>query len=171
MSLFVLSQILVGIAICSDVISFQFKEKVQIVSCLLVSCFMISAHFMCLGHWTAACLGLIAATRFIVILFSTSRIFMGLFIGVTVLVSVLTYDGLLSILGCAGSIFGTVASFSKGDKLLRQLMCICTIIWLIHNSLAGSPGAVLMEFFFLSSNLVGYFRFYIKPRKQVLSSH
>lgn len=48
-------------------------------------------------------------------------------------------------------------------------MVICSSIWIIHNYLAGSPGAVLMEIFFLSSNIVGYFRYYIRPRKQVLS--
>lgn len=61
MSPFVLSQILVGIAVCSDVISFQFKEKAHIIGCLQVSSVMISLHFMCLGHWTAACLALVAA--------------------------------------------------------------------------------------------------------------
>ena len=168
MSLFVLSQILIGIAICSDIISFQFKKREYIVSCLFVSCILISLHFMCLGHWTAACLGLVAAGRFITSLFSTSKIFLGFFIGVTVIVSALTYEGLLSVIGCIGAIFGTVASFSKEDKLLRQLMSICASIWIIHNYFAGSPGAVLMEIFFLSSNLVGYFRYYIRPQKQIL---
>ena len=169
MSLFVLSQILVGIAICSDIVSFQFKKREHIVGCLLISCVMISLHFMCLSHWTAACLGLVAAARFVTSLFSTSRIFLGFFVGISIIVSALTYDGVLSILGCAGSIVGTFASFSKEDKLLRQLMSVCTSIWIIHNYLAGSPGAVLMEFFFLGSNLVGYFRYYIRPRKQVLN--
>lgn len=168
MSPFVLSQILVGIAICSDVISFQFKERTHIVSCLLVSCVMISLHFMCLGHWTAACLALVAAVRFTTSLFTTSRILLAFFIAVAVIVSAFTYEGLLSVLGCAGAVFGTVASFSKSDKQLRQLMVICTSIWIIHNFLAGSPGAVLMEILFLSSNIVGYFRYYIRPAKQLL---
>lgn len=163
MSLFALSQILIGIAICSDIISFQFKERVHIVRCLLISCILISLHFVCLEHWTAACLGLVAAGRLITSLFSTSKIFLGFFLGVTLVVSTLTYEGLLSVLGCTAAFFGTVASFSKEDKLLRQLMSICTSIWIIHNYLAGSPGAVLMEIFFLGSNLVGYFRYYIRP--------
>ena len=169
MSLFTLSQILVGIAICSDIISFQFKKKSHIVSCLLVSCILISLHFVCLEHWTAAGLGLVAATRFATSLFSTSRVVMGLFICVTVGVAAVTYEGILSILGCSGAIFGTIASFSNDDKLLRQLMFIGTSLWLIHNILAGSPGAVLMEIIFLGSNLVGYFRYYIRPKKQLLS--
>jgi len=168
MSLFELSQVLVGVALCSDIVSFQFKKRVHIISCLVVSCIMISIHFICLGHWTAACLGILAATRFIVSLFSTSRVVMVFFMGVAVLASALTYEGLLSILGCSGSLFGTAASFSKDDKLLRQLMLIGTSLWLVHNILAGSPGAVVMEIIFICSNLVGYFRFYIRPARQTL---
>jgi hypothetical protein len=52
---------------------------------------------------------------------------------------------------------------------LRQLMFIGTCLWLIHNIIAGSPGAVIMEIIFLSSNMVGYFRYYIKPKKQILN--
>lgn len=168
MSSFVISQILIGMAICSDIISFQFKKRVHIVSCLLVSCVLISLHFMCLGHWTAACLGLVAAGRFITSLLSTSKIFMGMFLGITIIVSALTYEGVLSILGCTGALFGTVASFSKEDKLLRQLMFIGTSLWLVHNVIAGSPGAILMEIIFLGSNAVGYFRYYIRQEKQIL---
>jgi hypothetical protein len=168
MSDFLLSQILIGIAICTDTISFQFKERKKIVACLLVSCTLISAHFMLLGHWTAACLGIIAAIRFTTSIFSTSKKLMGVFIFATIIASIFTYEGLLSIIGCAGGIFGTVASFCKEDKLLRQLMLIGTSLWIVHNFLAGSPGAVLMEAIFISSNIVGYFRFYIRPKSQAL---
>jgi hypothetical protein len=168
MSDFFLSQILIGIAICTDTISFQFKERKKIVACLLISCTLISAHFMLLGHWTAACLGIIAAIRFTTSIFSTSKKLMGVFIFATIMTSIFTYEGLLSILGCTGGIFGTVASFCKEDKLLRQLMLIGTSLWIVHNFLAGSPGAVLMEAIFISSNIVGYFRFYIRPKGQAL---
>ena len=169
MTPFVLSQILAGIAICSDLISFQFKEKKHIICCLLVSCIMISLHFMCLGHWTAACLAMVAMARFFTCLFTNSRVVMAGFVAAVLIVSVLTYEGLLSILGCSGAVVGTVASFSKTDKRLRQLMLVCTAIWILHNYLAGSPGAVLMELIFISSNLVGYFRYYIRPARQVLT--
>ncbi|KJR97561.1 MAG: membrane protein [Desulfobulbaceae bacterium BRH_c16a] len=168
MSLFIISQILVGIAICTDILSFQFKEKTRIVACLLVSCVLISIHFMLLEHWTAACLGLLAATRFAASLFSTSKRLMGIFVLATLILAAVSYEGILSILACTGGIFGTVASFCKEDKQLRQLMLIATSLWLVHNVLAGSPGAVVMEALFIGSNLVGYFRYYIRPKKQVL---
>ncbi len=39
-------------------------------------------------------------------------------------------------------------------------MIVGTLLWLIHNYLAGSPTAVLMELLFISSNLIGYYRYY-----------
>lgn len=168
MSSFVLSQILVGIAICTDVLSFQFKERTKIISCLVFSATFLSAHFILLGHWTAACLGMLAAVRFTICLFTTSKKLMGVFIFATIVISILSFEGLLSILGCTAAIFTTTASFCQKDKLLRQLMLVGTTIWITHNYLAGSPGAVLMEALFISSNLISYFRFYIRPKKQIL---
>ena len=169
MSPFVLSQILVGLALCTDILSFQFKDRRHIVSCLLVSCLLISSHFMILGHWTAASLGIIAALRFTTSIFSTSRYFMYLFIAATWIVAIVTFQGLLSIIGCAAGTISTIGSFCKEDKKLRQLVFGATLLWITHNYLAGSPGAVILEIFFASSNVVGYYRFYIKPKRQVLS--
>lgn len=169
MSPFVLSQILVGIAICFDILSFQFKERTKIVACLLVSCLLIAAHFLILGHWTAVCLGLLAALRFAASLFSTSKKLMLVFIAATLVLAALTYNGLLSLLAGSGGCFGTAASFCKEDKRLRQLMLVGTSLWIIHNYLAGSPGAVLMEAIFITSNVVGYFRYYILPRRRTLA--
>jgi hypothetical protein len=165
---FVLSQILIGIAICSDILSFQFKERKKIVACLIVSATFISCHFMLLEHWTAALLGLLAAVRFTSSLFTTSKRIMWIFLFITFVISTFSFDGLLSVLGCTATVFTTVASFSKEDKLLRQLMLVGTIIWITHNYLAGSPGAVLMEALFICSNLVGYSRYYIRPKKLML---
>jgi hypothetical protein len=94
---------------------------------------------------------------------------MAVFITATALIAALSYSGLLSLLSSSGSIFGTMASFCKDDKRLRQLMLIGTILWTVHNILAGSPMAVLMELIFISSNLIGYFRFYILPKRQRLA--
>ena len=93
---------------------------------------------------------------------------MWVFLFITFIVSAFTFEGLLSVLGCTATVFTTVASFCKEDKLLRQLMLIGTMIWITHNYLAGSPGAVLLEALFISSNLVGYYRYYIRPKKLML---
>ena len=89
---------------------------------------------------------------------------MWLFLIIIFAILVFSFEGLLSVLSCVATVLTTIAAFSKDDKRLRQLMMIGTTIWIAHNYLAGSPGAVLMEAIFTVSNLVGYFRYYIKPK-------
>ena len=87
---------------------------------------------------------------------------MGLFMCASVAISIVSYTGILSILSCLGSLFGTAGTFCKDDKRLRQILLVGTSLWLVHNILAKSPTAVLMEALFIASNLVGYYRFYLK---------
>lgn len=82
----------------------------------------------------------------------------------TIAISFFSYQGSLTILSCLGSSFQTIAAFKKNDKQLRELMIVGTSFWLIHNYLSGSPIAVLMEIIFISINIAGYYRYYIKKQ-------
>ena len=107
-------------------------------------------------------LGLLATVRFLTSLVTTSRVAMAIFMTASALITVVTFNGLLSVLSGLGSLFGTAGTFCRDDKHLRQIMLIGTSLWLVHNILAKSPTAVVMEALFITSNLVGYYRFYMK---------
>ncbi|CAM2823833.1 YgjV family protein [Vibrio mytili] len=162
MTPFVLSQVLVAIAIGFDLMSFQFKDRRKIVASLFCAGTLISSHFILLEKWTAASLMIIATIRYLTSVFSTSSKLKYLFYSASVLSTVVTYAGLVSILSCFASLFQTAAAFNKDDRRLRELMIVGTTLWLIHNYVVGSPTAVLMEVLFISSNLVGYYRYYYK---------
>ncbi len=165
MNLFLLSQILAGTAIIFDFISFQLKKRTHIVLCLSMSVIFIAAHFLLLEKWTAAILMGVAAIRYIVSYFTTSIKTMMLFVLISVISSALTFQGYLSILSCIGAVFQTIATFNSDDRKLRLLMIVGTSFWITHNVFADSPVAVLMESLFLGSNLLGYYRFYIRKKK------
>ena len=80
MTVFTLSQLLVGIAICLNILAFQFKKRRTIILLLLVSCSLVAAHFMLLDYWTAASLLLLSMTRLTVGLFTVSKKWMVLFV-------------------------------------------------------------------------------------------
>ena len=160
MSAFFLSQVLAGVAICFDLLSFQFKERRRIILCLIAACLLLAAHFALLERWTASGLGLLAAVRFIAGYLTTSRRVMTLFCGATILVTMATFQGPLSLLAGSGSFIGTIATFCQDDRHLRRLLLVGTSLWLIHNILAATPAGVLLESLFLGSNLIGYYRFY-----------
>ncbi len=160
MSNFLLSQILIGFAICFDMMSFQFKDRKKIVLCFFCASILIGVHFALLEQYTAAGLVLITAIRFLTSIFTTSKKVMSLFLVSYTVVTVVTYAGFLSLLTYGASMISSVASFCKDDKFLRQLMLIS-----VHNYYANSPAAVLMEILFICSNSIGYYRHYIKPKE------
>ena len=164
LSIFEISQILVGIAICFDLLSFQLKKRTHIVLCLSVAGIFIATHFLLLEKWTAAILMAIAVARYVSSYFSTSKNLMAFFVAGSIIGTFFTFQGLLSILACLGSTFQTLGAFSNSDKRLRQLMMVGTFFWLCHNHFAASPVAVLMEVLFLISNFIGYYRFYLKGK-------
>lgn len=162
MTPFFLSQVLVAIAIVFDLMSFQFKDRQKIVTCLFFAGTLISSHFVLLEQWTAASLMIIATIRYLVSVFSTSSKLKYLFCTASVISAIVTYAGLVSIISCFASIFQTVAAFNKDDRRLREFMIVGTALWLTHNYLIGSPTAVIMEILFISSNVIGYYRYYLR---------
>ncbi|WP_028580872.1 YgjV family protein [Desulfogranum japonicum] len=169
MTAFFASQLLVGLAICTDLLSFQFKERERVLFCLVISCVLVSFHFMLLGHWTAACLGLLGCVRFTVCCFTTSTRFMLLFLVVSLGISLLTWAGTLSLLSTAAVACNTIGAFCGNDRRLREVMFAGTLLWLIHNCLAGSPTAVLLETIFISSNIIGYYRYYLRKPEYTIA--
>jgi len=163
-SAFILSQLLIIIAIGSDLASFQFKNKAKIVCCLCISGVLITLHFVLLQQHTAAALMGVATLRFFTSLFTSAKVMMLLFATLSVLITAFTYVDSVTIISCCGSLLHTVAAFCKNDQRLRQWMLLGSIFWLLHNYLVGSPAAVLMEILFLASNLVGYYRYYLRPQ-------
>ncbi len=76
----------------------------------------------------------------------------------------LSFNQWLDLLSLAGSLLQTRAAFCRNDKRLRELMFVGSGCWLLNNILLGSPMAVLMESVFIGSNLLGYYRFYLRRK-------
>lgn len=78
-----------------------------------------------------------------------------------------TFDGYEDIFSILAGTFGTLSAFQKDERRLRVFMMFGTLSIITHNILIWTPAGILLEFFFLGSNLVSYYRFYI--RKQPVS--
>ena len=160
---FILSQILAGLAFACGLASFQFKGRQGILLFLSASCVFNSAHFFVLDRPGAAAVTLLTALRFIVAVFTVDRRAMYFFLFASVTAFFLTFHNSLSYLALFATLLGTYASFLSSDRRMRILIMIGTSTWLIHNVLAVTPVAVAMEASFLISNIIGYMRFYRSP--------
>ena len=164
MSDFLLSQILVGFACLLDMISFQFKKRESVLLCFLASIVLISAHFWLLDQKTAAAMGLVGMGRYLVSIFWTLPVLRYVFLLAAVLATFLTYSGWLSLLALVASGVNTIGAFSPRDQYMRLWVLAGTVLWLTHNIFVQTPLGILIEFLFLSSNILGYYRFYIRPK-------
>ena len=170
MDSFLLSQLLIAVAGVFDVLSFQFRSRAAILFCLVLSASLISAHFFVLGNSTARGLAFIAAVRFFVAYHWPSDSAMRAFFAVNILCFLYTYATPVNLLPFVGTTVGTWASFRRGDKAIRQALLVASSLWLAHNIIVYSPGAILLEATFVMSNLVGLYRFYGNQDKTVIQS-
>ena len=90
-----------------------------------------------------------------------------LFLLVAVGAVLLTYTSPLSLLPLCGVVMGTFGSFQTSDRIMRLSFIAGNSIWLLHNLLAWTPVAALMEASFLTSNLLGFWRFHRSRRALV----
>ena len=165
-SAFLLSQILIGIAFITDVASFQFKKREITLTLFAISAVLISTHFFLLGAVTAGFVVAVSAVRFVVSIFSTSRYFMYFFLAIVLVLGMLTFDGYEDAFAISAMMFATISAFQANEKYLRQFMAVGTLLIIIHNVIIFTPAAIVLELFFLSSNVLSYWRFFIKKNTE-----
>lgn len=162
MTNFALSQIIVSIVLLIDLLSFQFKAREKILLSQLVACAILALHFYLLSQPTAAVLFSISAVRFGVSIWTSSNLVCLIFVSIAILATAITYSGPTSLLSLGGTLLYTVASFRAHDRGLRLWMMAGSLIWIVHNIIVGSPVATLVEANLLLSNLIGYWRYYLR---------
>lgn len=164
-SAFVLSQILIGIAFIFDLASFQFKNRKYTLVCFGIAAALISAHFFLLGAVTASAVVAVSIFRFATAYFTTDKRFMYFFLLVVLALGIYTYDGFEDFFITAALICATIGSFMSDERQLRHFFMIGAMLTITHNVLIFTPAGILLETFFLGSNLVSYWRFYLRKEK------
>ena len=160
MDSFLISQALAAVAFTCGVISFQYKKRRNVLLWLSASALTNACHFFVLGRNGAGTLYVVMGVRVFTAAFTTDRRLMYVFMALIVAGFFVSYERPLDILALFGSLLPTYGNFQKSDRKIRLIYMACALIWMIHNYIAGSPVAVLMETTFLVSNLVGYYRIY-----------
>lgn len=135
------------ISIFLFIISVQFKNKkdILIIQTLSSICYMI-VYFL-LKAYSGATIELVEQTKNIVFIEYEKNnkdiplLVLLLFIGLLIIITMLTYNGLNSIMPLIIYILYFLSSYFKNPKTIRTTMILCAIIWMLYNY---SIGAYLM---------------------------
>ncbi len=160
MSEFFFSQCVVATAFLVGIASFQFKYRRHVLYGWCVAAVLNSIHFFILGRPAPGALVFVNAIRFLIAAFTSSRYWMIIFMLLSIVGFALTFKHPLSLLALFSTLLGTYGSFHSDDRKMRLILMVCTTIWVLHNVLAFTPVAAVMELAFLASNVIGYRRIY-----------
>jgi hypothetical protein len=158
-----LSQIIGFVAIIFSVAVFQFNNRRTMLLLQTFAAILYCTHFSMLGAYTGAAINLVGVGRnYVYFRIEQKQKLMWillLFIGLFTLSTVLTWQGIISLLPLGGSIAGTIAFWQSKTKNIRRLGIIAPPLWFTYNTISGSYPGMLVEVFMLISNFVGMYRF------------
>jgi hypothetical protein len=161
---FIISQVLVFIAMIFDFLSLQFKKRQHIFLNLIVSASLISVHYFLLNKVAAGVIIFFSVIRFITCYFTTNKKFLYGFIALNTISLFFTYMEVFDLIIYFGLLFIIVGNFQEDTKRMRQLMMIGTSTLIVYNFIIFSPMAVVVEASFLISNIIGYYRHHIRRK-------
>ena len=161
-SAFIFSQVAMFIAMGFDFLSLQYKKRKFTFLCLIVSASLISTHYFLLGKVAAGVIVFISVLRFITCYFTTDKRVMIVFIGLNTLSLFFTYNELFDMIIYVGLVIFVIGNFQQDNRLMRKLMMVGTSIVIIYNIIIFSPMGIVAEGSFLISNVIGYYRHYLK---------
>jgi len=159
---FMISQVLIGIAFLFAIASFQFKKREHILVCFFILMLLIGAHYYFLGQITALWIYLFGALRIFIAIFTTNKRWMFILAVGIVGVFILTYTKALDFIILAASLIFNFGAFQENDKRLRRFELVGAQFVVLYNLLIFSPAMVSFELFMIASNIIGYYRYYIK---------
>ena len=161
---FIISQVFALIALILSVLSFQFKDRKYILFCLIISALCIALQYVFLERYVWAALVAIGFIRYLVSYYYPKPFLIPFFVfGFWILTWVFWKD-YYDILPFLSASTNTIGAFQKNDKYLRIIMLFGSPLLILYYFLIVSPVWILLELMFLGSNLIGYYRYYIRKK-------
>lgn len=154
------------IAMGFDFLSMQYKKREHTFLCLIVSASLISAHYFLLSRVAAGIIVFFSVLRFITCYFTTDKKYLYIFILLNTLALIFTYKDAYDLIVYMGIVIFIIGNFQKDNKRMRKIMMVGTSLVIIYNLLIFSPMGIIAESSFLLSNLIGYYRHYIRKKKR-----
>ncbi len=178
----IIGMILSLFGMCANVLSFQVRKKVALLTVQTVGSVLFSLAFFFSGAGIGGIMNILLLIRNIVFMVMGERGGRAVYIAVSALcvsyiIGLLLYnlvlspdaslpDKLWNIFPVLGGAVGTVALSVKGLNLLRKIKLGDSVCWLLYNSYIGlgALGGILCEVFSIVSIGIALFRFREKKK-------
>lgn len=165
-TVFLISQLLVWIAIITDFLSFQYKDRKKVLILLTISATLVAIHYLLLWKLAAFNLVVLWVLSFIISIFTHNKKILSIFFLMYIIAFWINYNEVNDIVIFLWLFIILISKFQKNDKNLRLIMMSWTCFVILYNILIFTPLWVVLESLFLGSNIIWFYKHYIKKKKQ-----
>lgn len=140
------------------------KSRRQILTLKLISNVVWATHFFLIGAYSGMLLNIINLFRESIFYqkdkkaWAAHPFWICLFVGVSLLSSALTWQGMVSLLPAVGSAIAAIGYWCKKPMHIRMLNFPGVFLWFIYSIIMRTPSNVISNFVSLCSIGVGLFR-------------
>ena len=168
---FLIGQIFGFAAMATGIIMYQFKRHRTIMLLMMLCAGLWCLHFICLGKYTAVFMNLLNVVRSVLYSFrgrkwADSRLIPAAVCAASLAVSVLTWEGPLSLLPAVASVSATLAGWQTDTRKLKLLTIPVCLCWFTYNVFGRSYAGMANETFVLVSVFISLYRIH-RERKAV----
>ena len=159
---FILAQIFAFLSSLCLLFSFWQKKRKQILFFqVLDSSFDILQYFL-LGAYTGSLISLLGATRAYTFSKTNNKFFLALFLLLYTIASIITFNGLISIIPLVAALIYTIVTWNKKEKNIRLFSILVFILWFIYDILVKAYVSSITDIILIISNTTAFYRLDIK---------
>ncbi|MFA3792023.1 YgjV family protein [Aliiglaciecola sp. SL4] len=151
-------QLIGGISFLLSLLAFYQKKDVTLKAFLALFFLVHATHFYLLDASVPAFLCILSMVRSIVAIFTRSNSIALVFMIITLIIGLSSYQSYLDFLVILANMIGVYSLFCLKGVSLRLGIIAGASLWLVNNVLIGSIGGTLIEIFVISTNLITIYR-------------
>lgn len=147
--IYIISQIIGTLAFIASLISYHRKKKKDIFKTQLLAHILNIIHYFLLGAINGCITKVLALLRewFMILKENnpklSKKIFLLIFILLYVSATILTYNGIISILPLVAAIIYMIFIWNGNEMQVKKAACCCYILWLIYNIFVLSISGII----------------------------
>ena len=158
--IYVIAQIIGFIAFAFSLIAYHRKDKKIILGNMIISNILNLIHYLLLGAFSGCVTKLLAIFRDYFIILKekhpklSNTIYLILFIIVYVIVTIFTYNSILSILPLLAAMIYIICIWNGNEVIIKKTAFFCYFLWLIYNIFVLSIAGIVSNVISILSTLI-----------------
>ena len=177
---YIISQIFALFAYATITTTFFMKSKIKIVVFNIINSLLFLLHYFFLGASMGMIINAIGIVRgiwyYLDEKFNSRHLYNSLIVCVvaSIICSIFSFTSWIEIFALFAGLGFTYSLWQKNIGFYRWAMLVCSILWVVYNSLHHSIVAIVGESILIVVEIVSLVKYYVKDKKEIaelLSEH